>query len=161
MKQFYIASYFRTGYSWLMQYVRDFLDHPKRESIERRLEIIQFFEEFGTEATRRAFGKSRSTIYLWKQKLRKAGGKLSALAPGNKTPIHKRKRTVHPFIERFIIEYRAEHPGVDKITIFQKPIEAHCRSDAELYAEVSSVLKHEIAHHFGTSEARLREIERG
>ena len=49
----------------------------------------------------------------------------------------------------------------DKITIFQKPIEAKCRSDAELDAEVSKVLKHEIAHHFGTSEARLREIERG
>ncbi len=117
MKQIYIASYFRNGYSRFMKYVRDFLDHPKRESIERRLEIIQFFEEFGTEATRRAFGQSRSTIYLWKQKLRQAGGKLSALAPGDKTPIHKRKRVVHPFIERFIIEYRTNHPGVDKATI--------------------------------------------
>ena len=100
-----------------MKYVRDFLDHPKRGSIERRLEIIQFFEEFGTEATRKAFGKSRSTVYLWKQKLKKAGGKLSALAPGDKTPIHKRKRIVHPFIERFIVEYRSSHPGVDKTTI--------------------------------------------
>ena len=100
-----------------MKYVHDVLDHPKRGSIERRLEIIQFFEEFGTEATRRAFGKSRSTVYLWKQKLKKAGGKLSALAPGDKTPIHKRKRVVHPFVERFIIEYRSSHPGVDKTTI--------------------------------------------
>jgi len=49
----------------------------------------------------------------------------------------------------------------DKITIFQKPIEADCRSDAGLYAEVSRVLKHEIAHHFGISDARLRQIERG
>jgi len=117
VKQIYIASYFRNGYSRFMKYVRDFLDHPQRESIERRLEIIQFFEEFGNEATRRAFGKSRSTIYLWKQKLKKAGGKLSALAPGDKTPIHRRQRVVHPFIERFIIEYRTSHPGVDKTTI--------------------------------------------
>jgi len=117
MKQVYIASYFRSGYSRFMKYVRDFLDHPKRESIERRLEIIQFFEEFSTEATRRAFGKSRSTIYLWKQKLKQGGGKLSALAPGDKTPLKKRHRVVHPFIERFIIEYRTEHPGVDKTTI--------------------------------------------
>ena len=59
---------------------------------------------------------------------------------------------------------RGSHYGMvlpDKITIFQKPIEANCRSDAELYAEVSRVLKHEIAHHFGISDARLREIERG
>ena len=48
----------------------------------------------------------------------------------------------------------------DKITIFQKPIEARCRSDAELYAEVTGVIRHEIAHHFGISDARLREIEK-
>ena len=48
----------------------------------------------------------------------------------------------------------------DKITIFQKTIEAKCRNDAELYTEVKRVVKHEIAHHFGISDARLREIER-
>ncbi|MBM2824340.1 MAG: putative Zn-dependent protease, minimal metalloprotease (MMP)-like domain [Dehalococcoidales bacterium] len=47
----------------------------------------------------------------------------------------------------------------DKITIFQKPIEARCQNDAELYDEIEKVLKHEIAHHFGISDARLREIE--
>jgi len=100
-----------------MKYILDILNHPKRRIIERRLEIIQFFEEFGGEATRRAFGKGRSTIYLWKQRLKKADGKLAALAPGDKTPIHKRRRIVHPFIEHFITEYRASHPGADKTTI--------------------------------------------
>ena len=100
-----------------MQHIEDILNHPKRESIERRLNIIEFFDEFGEEATRRAFGKSRSTIYLWKQTLKKSGGKLSALSPGDRTPINKRKRIVHPFIERFIVEYRTNHPGADKTTI--------------------------------------------
>ncbi len=100
-----------------MKYVHDVFDHPKRESIERRLEIIKFFDEFGPEATRKAFHRSRSTSYLWKQKLKKADGKLSALAPGDKTPIHKRKRLVHPFIESFIVDYRTSHPGTDKTTI--------------------------------------------
>ncbi len=49
----------------------------------------------------------------------------------------------------------------DKITIFQKTIEDKCRNDAELFAEISRVVKHEIAHHFGISDARLREIEKG
>ncbi len=110
-----------------MKYVHDVFDHPKRESIERRLEIIKFFDEFGPEATRRAFSKSRSTVYLWKQKLKKAGGKLSALAPGDKTPIHRRKRALHPFIESFVIEYRAIHPRADKITI-APPLKAACDS---------------------------------
>lgn len=48
----------------------------------------------------------------------------------------------------------------DKITIFQKSIEAKCRKDEEILAEVEHVVKHEIAHHFGISDARLREIGR-
>ncbi len=117
MKQIYVASYYRNGYSSFMKYIHNILNHPKRESIEKRLEIIQFFDEFGEAATKKAFGKGRSTMYLWKQKLKKADGKLSALAPGDKTPIHKRKRLIRPFIEHFIVEYRTVHPGADKTTI--------------------------------------------
>jgi hypothetical protein len=117
VKQVYVESYYGNGYSRFMQYFGDITAHPKREFIEQRVETIRFFDEFGEEATRRAFHKSRSTIYLWKQKLKKAGGKLSALAPGDKAPINKRKRVVPPFIERFIIEYRTTHPGADKTTI--------------------------------------------
>ena len=129
MKQIYVASYFRNGYSRFMKYVHDVLDHPKRGIIERRLEIIDFFDEFGAEATRRAFVKGRSTIYLWKQKLKKASGKLSALAPGDKTPIHKRKRIIHPFIEHFIVQYRTSHPGADKRTI-APALRAACQQSA-------------------------------
>ena len=100
-----------------MKYLDDIASHPQRECIEKRVEIIKFFDDYGKEATRRAFGKSRSAIYLWKLKLKKAGGKLSALAPGDKAPINKRKRVVPPFIERFIVDYRNAHPGADKTTI--------------------------------------------
>ena len=117
MKQIYVESYYRSGYSRFMQCINDILGHPKKETIEQRIEIIKFFDDYGAEATRRAFGKGRSTIFLWKQKLAKSGGKLSALAPGDKTPIRKRKRLVHPFILDFILKYRADHPGVDKTTI--------------------------------------------
>ena len=117
MKQIDIESYYRNGYSRFMKYINNVLDHPKRETIEQRLEIIKFFDDYGAEATKRAFGKSRSIIFLWKQKLKKSGGKLSALAPGDKTPKRKRKRLVQPFILDFILRYRADHPGVDKTTI--------------------------------------------
>ena len=100
MKQIYVESYYRNGYSRFMQYFNDVFDHPKRESIEKRLELIEFFEKFGAEATRIAFHKSRSTVYLWKRKLKNSGGKLSALAPGDRTPIRKRKRIAHPFHHR-------------------------------------------------------------
>lgn len=47
----------------------------------------------------------------------------------------------------------------DKITIFQKPIEAAYRNEQEIAAAVVMVVKHELAHHFGLSDARLRQIE--
>ena len=49
----------------------------------------------------------------------------------------------------------------DKITIFKKPIEAKCRYDSEITNEIQRVVKHEIAHHFGIGDARLKQIEEG
>lgn len=49
----------------------------------------------------------------------------------------------------------------DKITIFQRPIEARCRYDVDITEEVKRVVLHEIAHHFGIGDARLRQIEKG
>ena len=47
----------------------------------------------------------------------------------------------------------------DKISIFQKPIEAHCRFGDEIEAKIEEVVHHEIAHHFGLDEKTLRKIE--
>jgi predicted Zn-dependent protease with MMP-like domain len=58
---------------------------------------------------------------------------------------------------------RGRHYGLvspDKITIFQRSIEARCRHDAEISAEIQRVVKHEIAHHFGISDARLQQMEK-
>jgi predicted Zn-dependent protease with MMP-like domain len=49
----------------------------------------------------------------------------------------------------------------DKITIFQKPIEAKCTKDNSIKREIQRVARHEIAHHFGIGDDRLREIEGG
>ena len=46
----------------------------------------------------------------------------------------------------------------DKITIFQGPLEEACRTLADLEAEVRVTVIHEIAHHFGIGEERLREL---
>jgi len=59
---------------------------------------------------------------------------------------------------------RGRHYGMvvpDKITIFQKPIEAKAQSDKEIEMEIQRVVRHEIAHHFGTDEETLRRLEAG
>jgi len=47
----------------------------------------------------------------------------------------------------------------DKITIFQNPIEAVAGDEKDIKAIVKNTIWHEIAHHFGIDEKRIREIE--
>jgi predicted Zn-dependent protease with MMP-like domain len=46
----------------------------------------------------------------------------------------------------------------DKISIYQHPIEAQCDTAAEVRELVGRVVRHEIAHHFGIDDNRLRKI---
>jgi predicted Zn-dependent protease with MMP-like domain len=50
-------------------------------------------------------------------------------------------------------------PVPSKITIFRRPIEAYYRDPAARARAVEETLFHEIAHHFGISDARLRELQ--
>ena len=47
----------------------------------------------------------------------------------------------------------------DKITIFKKAIETAARSEEEIKEIVKNTVWHEIAHHFGMSEVRVRQAE--
>lgn len=56
---------------------------------------------------------------------------------------------------------RTSHYGMvlpDKITIFREPIESRCRSDEQVRYVVRRTVLHELAHHFGISDQRLREL---
>ena len=61
------------------------------EEITRRLKIINFYDRYGIRATREVYGVSRSTIYLWKKKIREADGDIRALAPQSKAPKKREK----------------------------------------------------------------------
>ncbi len=47
----------------------------------------------------------------------------------------------------------------DKITIFKGPIEKAASSEEEIREIVKNTVWHEIAHHFGMDEKRVREAE--
>ncbi len=49
----------------------------------------------------------------------------------------------------------------DKITIFQRPIEAACGIRVDVVNEVRVTVIHEVAHHFGLSDAALDETRYG
>jgi len=48
----------------------------------------------------------------------------------------------------------------DKITIFREPIESLASCVQEIAELIRIVVWHEIAHHFGFSEKKVRELER-
>ena len=76
----------------------------------------------------------------------------------------KRGETLLGLYQGVPLTKRGRHYGLvvpDKITIFQKPIEAKCRHEAEIISEIQRVVRHEIAHHFGISDARLKQLEKG
>ena len=74
----------------------------------------------------------------------------------------RRGQTLLGLYEGVPLTKRSTHYGLvppDKITIFQKPIEAKGRYNARITTEIQRVVKHEIAHHFGIGDARLEQIE--
>ena len=49
----------------------------------------------------------------------------------------------------------------DRITIYRRPICSRCRSEEEVREAVRITVVHEVAHHFGIDDDRLRELGYG
>jgi len=58
---------------------------------------------------------------------------------------------------------RGNHYGIgggapDRITIYREAILARCRTEADVVRQVRITVVHEVAHHFGIDDDRLREL---
>jgi predicted Zn-dependent protease with MMP-like domain len=49
----------------------------------------------------------------------------------------------------------------DRITIYRLPILSRCESEADVVDAVRITVVHEVGHHFGLTDARLRELGYG
>ena len=61
---------------------------------------------------------------------------------------------------------RREHYGIgggmpDRITIYRLPILERCHTETEVVEMVRITVVHEVGHHFGLSDLRLRELGYG
>ena len=63
-----------------------------------------------------------------------------------------------PLTQRSPLGYSGVLP--DRITLYREPIQALARDHAELAAIVRHTVVHEVAHFFGISDDRLRELDR-
>jgi len=84
------------------------------EQAKRRAKILAFWERYGTEATKEAFGTSRRTLFRWQENLEKTLGKLEGLNSIPTVPKNKRKRLIPEVVQNIIIKERNDHPRLGK-----------------------------------------------
>lgn len=96
----------------LTQYV----NHPE---VAEKIKIVSFFDLYGLKITKDAFSVGRSTIYLWKKKIKEGKGSLLGLINKKSKPYNTRRMYVEPKIYEFIKALREKYPrlGKDKIKI--------------------------------------------
>ena len=93
------------------------------EVAKQRMKIMKFYEQYGEEASVKAFGADRKVISRWRTRLWQGDGKLSALVPSSTRPCHVRTSPVPEKVIDFIRNLREKHPrfGKDKIKVFLDP----------------------------------------
>ena len=134
---------FVTGYARKAMYIQDITHHKHRAIIEHRIKVLNFFERYGPEATKEAFSVSRSTIYLWKKKLKDNQGRLSVLAPGSRAPRVKRCRITSDLITNFIVNERTTHYrlGKDKLAELLIPVCTEANISCPSVSTVGRIIK--------------------
>lgn len=84
----------------------------------KRVKILEHWRRHGMESAIHAFEVSERTLWDWKGRLDKGGGKPEALNPGSRAPQKKRKRIWDSRILDEIRRIREEHPNLGKEKIF-------------------------------------------
>jgi transposase InsO family protein len=101
--------------------------YAKDEVAGQRLRIMEFYDRYGEQATKEAFGADRKVISRWRQKLNRHDGSLAGLVPESTRPRRTRTMTVALEIVQFIRSIRQEHPRLGKEKI--KPLlDEFCQS---------------------------------
>ena len=121
-----------------LQAIVSLIDHPQREKIEKRIKIIEFYDSYGNQITKEAFGVSRTSVYRWKKELKESNGKLVSLSPKSKRPLKVRIRTVETEIKRFIIEYRQKHPRVGQ-EVIKPQLDKYCKQEGKRTVSVATI----------------------
>lgn len=86
---------------------------------QRRAMILTFWEKYGLSATKDAFSVSRSTLFLWRKRLREGDGKLCSLEKHSCCPKTVRRMTTPPAIIERVVAFRSSFPhyGPKKLAV--------------------------------------------
>lgn len=104
--------------------------HMITKQAEQRLNILNFWHQYGLLATFDAFRVKRSTLYYWQKMYQSHDCKLESLNPKSQAPLHRRKRLINWRIIQKIRRLRLEvcpNMGKDKVKIF---LDRFCRKNS-------------------------------
>ena len=111
--------------------------HPE---IEQKLKVINFFDKYGLPPTKDAFKASRSSIFLWKKKLKDSDGKLLSLRNLSRKPHNTRRMYIEPAVLKFIEDSRKELPRLSKDKM--KPLlDEFCKTNSHETISTSTIGK--------------------
>lgn len=69
------------GYEEVKTMLKSLKRFAKDEVAQERLRIIEFYDRYGEQTTKEAFGVDRKTVWVWKKRLRDSRNSISALIP--------------------------------------------------------------------------------
>ena len=98
------------GYTTFKRF--SYLFDMDNEEANKRYKIIEFYNKYGLEATKEAFGISRRTIYRWKAKLKENG--ITSLKPKSTKPKKLRTPTSPKILINEIKRLREKYPNIGK-----------------------------------------------
>jgi len=90
------------------------------DEAKKRQYVLDFYERFGEEATKKAFRVDRKLIYVWRKRLSAGHGVLSTLIPFPTTPHTQRVMETNSLVVEKIRQLREKRPRLGKEKI--KPI---------------------------------------
>jgi transposase InsO family protein len=111
-----------------MNITYDLTQYANHPEVSEKIKIVTFFNLYGLKITKDAFPAGRSTIYLWKKKIKEGNGSLLGLINKKSKPYNTRRMYVEEKIWEFIKSLREKYPrlGKDKIKIF---LDRYCKEN--------------------------------
>jgi transposase InsO family protein len=128
------------GYTSLMKKVISMSAYADSDTAKYRFKVIEFYQQFGIQATLKAFPVKRSTVFNWQQAFKSSGKRLLSLIPKSSKPNNVRRMNTHPLVLAEICRLRKKHYRLGKKKLYFL-IKRYCRKTNINYPAISTIGK--------------------
>ena len=115
MKLVYRYPRFRAGsYTRCMKTLQNAFEFESSDVARFRLKVLKHYQRHGWRSACDAYEVGKSTLYEWKQKLERSGGRLTSLVPRSTRPHEIRKMEVDDRLVEYLKALRQEYGNIGK-----------------------------------------------